>query len=86
MKIKSQKGTSQRVSEVFGGPLGDPLGRGFSFRRLLALLPRIVLPVNLSPNPGVIRADIPAKTFGQALETLEKPSIWVWLPYSLRGP
>ena len=39
MKIKSQKGTPQRLSEVFGGSLGDPLGGRSSSWRLSVLLP-----------------------------------------------
>ena len=37
------------LSEVCGGPLGDPLGRRFSSRRLSILLPLIGLPLSLSP-------------------------------------
>ena len=48
METKSQKGTS----EVFGGPLRDPLGGRFSSRRLSVLLPQIVSPLNLSPTKG----------------------------------
>ena len=44
--------TKGDLSEVLGGPLGDPLGRRFSSRRLLVLLPLIVLPLNFSPSKG----------------------------------
>ena len=54
MKIKSQKGISQRLSEVLGGPLGDPLGGQFASRRLSVLLPLIVLPLSVSPNQGLV--------------------------------
>ena len=41
------------LSEVFGAPLGDPLGGRFSSRRLSVLLSLIVLPLNLSPSVSV---------------------------------
>ena len=57
MKIKSQKGISQRFSGVLGGPLGEK----FSSRRLSVLLPLIVLPLNLSTENHA-----PLATGGQA--------------------
>ena len=40
----------QRFSEVFRGPLRDPLRGRFPSQKLSVLLPLIVLPLELSPN------------------------------------
>ena len=40
------------ISEVFRGPLRDPLRGRFPFQRLSVLLPLIVLPLELSPRGG----------------------------------
>ena len=49
------------LSEVFGGPLGDPLGGRLSSRRLSVLLPLIVL--SFSKTQGIKRSKKRARSF-----------------------
>ena len=46
---------SQRFSRGFSGVLRDPLRGRFPFQRLSALLPLLVLPLELSPSLEIFR-------------------------------
>ena len=59
------------LSEVFGGPLGDPLGGRFSSRRVSVLLPLIVFPLTISLI-GVVLTHLPGEIFRAILGTFSR--------------
>ena len=75
MKTKSQKRTSGRLEDF---PLGDPVGGRCSPRRLLVLLPLIVLPLNLSPevcsNMMLVAVTLPCSSRHKSQNSCKKSS------------